>query len=277
MKFYKDQGCDVIATTRDPENAAELKSLLQGHKDKIFQLDVTKDDAVHHVVEQLSETPDVIIYNAGVKGYTKSPDIKATLLNAAMRESDSLSRIAGRELAFKVNSYGFDQTMFALKDRLLTKPQATIVYISTGVAETSHNTGGGYPFYRQSKAAGEAFARGWDIDLSECCSMESRPRVFSIVPGLVNTGMGAGVDGAAAPCLRISQMAEVIEQVRQSGDTHGVWKYDGTKVMEHQIPDSMKKATSLETPNADILNKAGFYKTPVVQPPQDGSALAYNL
>ncbi|CAM2866609.1 SDR family NAD(P)-dependent oxidoreductase [Legionella worsleiensis] len=274
VKHYKAQGHDIIATTRNPDTATELKELLHDDGDKIFQLDVTNADDVQYVIEQLPEAPDITIYNAGVKGYIKSPDIKTTLLNTTLHEEDISSRATGRELAFKVNAFGFDQTMFALKDRLLAKPQATVVYVSTGVAETSQNTGGGYPFYRQSKTAGESFARGWDIDLSERCLLEYRPRVFSIVPGLVDTGMGAGIDGAAPPCLRVAEMAKVIEQVKISGDTHGVWKYDGTKVMVHEIPDSIKRAASHVMSDAELLSKSGFYKTGAAQSSQGGSVLA---
>jgi ABC-type transport system involved in Fe-S cluster assembly fused permease/ATPase subunit len=43
---------------------------------------------------------------AGAKGYTKPPNIKATLLNAEIANGDITSRDEGRELAFQVNAYG---------------------------------------------------------------------------------------------------------------------------------------------------------------------------
>ncbi|KTD51266.1 SDR family NAD(P)-dependent oxidoreductase [Legionella quateirensis] len=260
VKHYKKQGAAVIATTRNPDAAIELKELLIGDKDKIVQLDVTDKTQVSSVLEQLSEAPDLTIYNAGVKGYTKLPETKVTLLNAALICSESDSREAGRELAFKVNAHGFDQIVFELKDKLLSKPQATVVYVSSGVAETSQNISGGYPFYRQSKTTGDSYARGWDIDLFQNTTLECRPRVFSIVPGLVDTGMGAGIDGAAPPATRIAEMAEVIAHVQLTGDTHGIWKYDGTKLMEYQIPELMKDVTLNKLSYASILAKEGLYK-----------------
>lgn len=237
VKYYKEQGYDVIATTRNLELAIELRKILTGDGDKLLHLDVVNEESISLAINQVSEAPDITIYNAGVKGYTKSPDIKTTLLNAKLMDGETSSRDVGRKLAFEVNAHGFDRVMYALQDKLLAKPQATVVYVSTGVAETSQNTGGGYPFYRQSKAAGESYAKEWDIDLSQVpgCNVNSRPRIFSLVPGLINTGMGAGIEGAAEPAKRTAEMAAVIEHVKLSGDTYGVWKYDGTKHMQHQL------------------------------------------
>jgi len=212
----------------------------------------------------IPEAPDITIYNAGVKGYTKSPDTKATLLNATLKAGETSSRDAGRKLAFEVNAHGFDRVIFALKDKLLAKPQATVAYISTGVAETSQNTSGGYPFYRQSKAAGESYAKEYDEDFRQVpdCTPTSRPRVFSLIPGLVNTGMGAGIDGAAEPVKRVAEMAAVIKHVKLTGDTYGVWKYDGTKNMQHDLPESVANVFNTDTKDsaAKILANVGLYQ-----------------
>jgi NAD(P)-dependent dehydrogenase (short-subunit alcohol dehydrogenase family) len=126
--------------------------------------------------------------------------------------------------------------MSVLKDKILLKHKTVVAYISTGVAATSQNTGGGYPHYRQSKAAGDAYVRGWDVDLCENTTGDLRPRIFSIIPGLINTGMGAGIEGAADPIKRVAEMGAVIEHVKITGDTHGVWKYDGTKHVQYELP-----------------------------------------
>lgn len=31
-------------------------------------------------------------------------------------------------------------------------------------------------------------------------------------------------------------MAAVIEHVKITGDTHGIWKYDGTKHVQYELP-----------------------------------------
>ncbi|MDP1601701.1 MAG: SDR family NAD(P)-dependent oxidoreductase [Legionella sp.] len=261
VRHYKHQGHTVMATCRNPSSAVELNELLCGVDDRIIQLDVTDTESVLSLKEQLAEAPDITIYNAGVKGYTKFPDNQMTLLNATFHSEGLSSREAGQNLAFQVNAHGFDKILFVLSDILLKKPKATVVYVTTGVAVTQLNTSGGYPFYRESKAAGDAFARNWDIELSKLSSLDSRPRVFSIVPGLVDTGMGAGVDGAAVPSVRIADMAKVIMHVKETGDTHGVWTYDGTKFTEYQLPDSMKEVNPHSYSNATILTNKGIYKT----------------
>jgi NAD(P)-dependent dehydrogenase (short-subunit alcohol dehydrogenase family) len=262
VKYYKAQGYDVIATTRNLDLAIELRKILTGDGDKLLQLDVVNEESVSLAINQISYAPDITIYNAGVKGYTKSPNTKVTLLNAILTHGETSSREAGRKLAFEVNAHGFDRVMHALQDKLLAKPQATVVYISTGVAETSQNTGGGYPFYRQSKAAGESYAKEWDLDLLQGCTVNSRPRVFSIVPGLINTGMGAGIDGAVEPAKRIAEMATVIEHVKFTGDTFGVWKYDGNKHMQHQLPEGIKVFnTGTQESAVKILARDGLYPT----------------
>ncbi|KTD69839.1 hypothetical protein Lsan_0117 [Legionella santicrucis] len=74
--------------------------------------------------------------------------------------------------------------------------------------------------------------------------------------------------------LRVTEMAKVIEQVKISGDTHGVWKYDGSKVMEHEIPGSIKRAAAHEMSDVEFSSKSGFYKTDAAQSSQGGSRLA---
>lgn len=82
VKYYKGSNYIVIATTKNIEAAIELRGLLTGSDDKILELDVTNTDSVILAMSHVQNAPDIIIYNAGVKGYTKYPDIKATLLMA---------------------------------------------------------------------------------------------------------------------------------------------------------------------------------------------------
>lgn len=241
VKYYKGRNYIVIATTKNIEAAIKLRGLLTGSDDKILELDVTNTDSVILAMSHIQNSPDIIIYNAGVKGYTKHPDIKATLLNAQLVNSDISSRDVGRELAFQVNAQGFDRVLSVLKDKILMKHKIVVAYISTGVADTSQNTDGGYPHYRQSKAAGDAYARGWDVDLCHDTVLDLRPRIFSIIPGLVNTGMGVGIEGAADPIKRVADMAEIIEHVKITGDTHGIWKYDGTKHVQYELPVMIRR------------------------------------
>ena len=263
VKYYKKQAYTVIATTRDINSASaiELKKLLS-EGDKLLKLDAASDDSVTSAMHQLQEAPEITIYNAGVKGYTKSPETKPTLLNSQLTTGNDSSRSAGRQLAMEVNANGLDRILYALKDKLLQKPNSAVVYISTGVA--NNNTGGGYPFYRQTKAAGEAFARGWDVDLREASRLVSFPRIFSIIPGLVNAGMGKGIGDAADPEKRIAEMAAVIEHVISTGDTHGVWSYDRTKVVEYPLPDCVTKESKTDAKSAAKLSASmGIYKTKI--------------
>ncbi len=240
VKYYLQQGHFVVATTRNIETATELNALLP--PDQILQLDVTKEASVSVTMAQVDRAPDITIYNAGVKGYTKLPNNeKATVSNAQLITDNVASREAGMYQAFEVNAFGFQRVMRELKKHLIVRPKSTVVYVSTGVADTAQNTSGGYPFYRESKAAGEAFARNWYLDCLSETTLDTCPRIFSIIPGLVDTGMGKDINGAVDPGSRVAEMAAVIENVRISGDTHGVWKYNNTKCATYHLPDIIEK------------------------------------
>ena len=268
VKEYRTRGYRVIATTRNSETASALKSELDP-LDILLEMDVTQEDSVKEAMAQVTGPLDIVMYVSGDKGYKKTAGVKSTLWNAEFFPGHPESRSEGRAKAFEVNAFGFDRVMHALKEKLLGTPKASVVYIGTGVADPAQHTSDLYPFYAESKETGTALARSWGNVFIEQ-HLESSPeiptpahtkfvevntatkglmgipvmpyvRVFTLIPGLVNTGMGAGVDGAADPKKRVSEMADCAKYVQETGDTFGAWKYDRTKQVTYDLPNGLQK------------------------------------
>ena len=181
VKHYKALGYHVTATTRNIAEAVELKALL-APEDKLLELDVTKPESVTAAISQFSEAPDLTIYNAGVKGYTAIPNVETTVFNVENIVGGPVAMEEGMKLAFEVNAFGLHRVLNGFKNMLIAKDNATVVYVSSGVADPAQCTSAAYPFYRQSKLAGESFARAHDNALAQEKDCDSRPRVFSIIP-----------------------------------------------------------------------------------------------
>lgn len=67
---YVADGWHVIATCRNPEKAAQLKTLLRGHDNlTVFQMDVQDTGSIARLKKSLRNVPiDVLLNNAGVVG-----------------------------------------------------------------------------------------------------------------------------------------------------------------------------------------------------------------
>jgi NAD(P)-dependent dehydrogenase (short-subunit alcohol dehydrogenase family) len=69
-KQYADRGCKIIATARNPADAAELNKLAASHKDfKVEALDVTDRPAIDVLAQKYAAQPiDLLLNNAGIGG-----------------------------------------------------------------------------------------------------------------------------------------------------------------------------------------------------------------
>ena len=225
-KYYLAQGYQVTATYNNPHTSNELFTM-RSPKLSFKCCNVTNYLDVQRLASCVTDV-DLIIYNAGTKGYNTSftkPEANTT---------DELN------IAMSVNCYGVD---FVIREffKSIQRAHFQFVYMSTGVSSTQDNASGNYHPYRVSKAAGNALVRNWDIRFAENWlekgnPLAERPTLFALTPGLVDVGMGKGVTGAMPPQQAISTMAEVIKHVGNTKNSHALWSYKGEKIENYIIP-----------------------------------------
>ena len=178
LEFVKQltaRGEEVDATARAPEEASDLRDLLQpGVRLRIHQLDVGDDASVTAFAGQLPSGPvDVLVNNAGVSGVKGGEPI----------DPADILRV------FNVNAVGTLRVVRALLPRLREGKAKKIVNLTSQLGSISEATGGRYA-YRLSKAALNMATRLLAEDLRA-----DGIRTVALHPGWVQTRMG----GSAAP------------------------------------------------------------------------------
>ena len=243
-KHYLSQGWEVVATYRDETKSEGLFALKENKNLTIIKCDVTQAEDF----KAFDEVNDInlVIYNAGTKGYTKR---FATPDEITDEEID---------LAHAVNAKGLNSALRALKSKLLAMPQSLFVYMSTGVSSTADNKGGLYSPYRASKAEANSFIRTWDIYLTTLWlaqnkPLEQRPLLFALTPGLIDIGMGKDVNGALSVKDGMNNMQNVIAHVSETQDTHALWTHDGKKLETYPFPNVINEYK--EKNKAEVKNK----------------------
>jgi NAD(P)-dependent dehydrogenase (short-subunit alcohol dehydrogenase family) len=209
---YALAGWRVFATCRYPEQADELKCLARAHEDlTIHRLDVTRDDQIHTLVEDLQDRPlDVLINNAGIYHEKFLPQ-GAPFDYAAWMTT------------FQVNTMGPLRTTQALVNHLLRGQKRLVVAISSHMGSIAEIDSPGSYFYRSSKAALNAVMKG--------LSLELRPLDIGVLilhPGWVRTRMG----GPDAPLLAeesVRGMRSLVDGFT-AADTGRFFRYNGTEI-----------------------------------------------
>lgn len=247
VKYYLNQGNHVTATYRDFSASTELFAIQDCPLTKI-ECDVTNTKQIESLTQSVSSF-DIIIYNAGTKGYSKkfsTPDENTD------EELD---------LAYSVNCKGLNAAIRAFLPKILKHPQCKFIYMSTGVSSIQDNASGNYHPYRISKLAGNQTIRNFDLLVTKKWiesdqDITLRPLLFALTPGMVDIGMAAGVEGAMPVDEAIRKMIEVINHVSKTQDTHGLWSYNGKKIDSYVTPQVLqeyenKKPAVQETKNTE--------------------------
>ncbi|MDP1836410.1 MAG: SDR family NAD(P)-dependent oxidoreductase [Chlamydiales bacterium] len=221
----------VIATYRDPERVSELLALEERYPDRIriYQLDVTDEEAITHFATNVTEGVDILVLNAGiVRGAPRSHPPQNTAQEA-------------REL-MEVNAYAPDNIMRALYLKLL-KPHSCAVYITSTLSHHGSNITGRTHHYRASKAAGNMLIQDWNIELARLWVEEmkgdyrTRPCAFPISPGLVKTDMSGPNSNAPLTVEQsVKGMTAVITEVRQGDKQCSLRLYDGSTLEPYPDP-----------------------------------------
>lgn len=206
---YASQGWRVIATARDPAEAAELQALAAEPSDvRIEALDVADVASVDALAGRLRGQPvDVLINNAGMFG----DPTKSRLGSIDYAQFDSV---------FRTNALGPLKVSEALLPNLKLGKRKRIVAISAPAGSLTHAeavpTPGTSYFYRGSKAALNMFVISLSKDLSRDGIV-----VLAVSPGAVAPKLA---DGREAPNTvsidrSVAGMMDVI--ARSSADDSG--------------------------------------------------------
>lgn len=172
---YAARGYTVIATTRHPAEAADLKALAAKNKSVVVEpLDVTDVASIESLAAKYKGKPiDILINNAGAMG----PPAKQAMGSLDLKLFQQV---------METNVFGAMAVTSAFKDNVIASEQKKVIAI-TSVAGSM--TGpweriGGIYFYRASKAALNNVMRGMGIDLKK------QGVIFGLVaPGAADTDM----------------------------------------------------------------------------------------
>ena len=196
-KWYAEQGWNVVATCRRPEQADDLNALAAQHDNvSVEQLDVTSEEQITALAERHAGRPiDLLINNAGILG-----ELPRQALGGL--DYDSFSQIMA------VNVFGPLRISEALMENVVAA-EGKIVAITSGLASiTMMERLRGFYFYRISKAG---LNMGW-----RALRTDLQPRgvtVLLVSPGMVETRL-LEQSGYRGPALTtdesVSAMAEII-------------------------------------------------------------------
>ncbi|AQS36080.1 dehydrogenase of unknown specificity, short-chain alcohol dehydrogenase like [Shewanella psychrophila] len=173
VKQYLQDGWNVTACCREPEQAAELTQLLDKNDSlSVFQLDVTDHQGLQLLANNLQGEPiDLLINNAGYYGP------KGSLLGDI--DVDEWRRV------FEINSIAPLKVLEAFRANLKLASSSTFAILSSKMGSMGDNTSGGAYIYRSSKAAINSVVKSLSVDLRE-----DNIAVVALHPGWVRTEMG---------------------------------------------------------------------------------------
>jgi NAD(P)-dependent dehydrogenase (short-subunit alcohol dehydrogenase family) len=217
-KQYAEKGWTVIATTRNPDGAKELKDLAAKYKTiTIEKLDLMDEPGINLLANRYKGKPiDLVICNAGVLG-----DLPGQTLGGFS--------YANFQDVMGANVYGNLAVAQAFRENVIASGQKKIVAITSGAGIISTKGGGGnIYFYRASKVALNMSMKGVANDLKDKGVV-----VGIIAPGAADTGMRRDLVGAERaskdlkPADSVTGMIKVIDGLTQANSAQ-VYNYDGS-------------------------------------------------
>ncbi len=216
VRQYAAQGWTVIATARNPGNAAELKGLAATHANiRIEDLDVRDAGALKALAAKYAGVPiDVLINNAGVLG-------------ALERQRLGSFDFEEFQNVMSVNTLAPLAISDAFRAHIAASAHRKIIGITSGSGIISGEVGGGSYFYKASKIGLNITFRALAADLAR-----DRIVVGLIAPGAVNTDMRREAVGAAAAARDLPVDESVRAMIRtidrlKAADSGRAFNYDG--------------------------------------------------
>ncbi|STX52367.1 oxidoreductase with NAD(P)-binding Rossmann-fold domain [Legionella busanensis] len=185
----KEKGYYVIGCCRNPSEANELKPLA----DEVIQLDVTSDQDIASLKQNLNNRPiDLLVNNAGTSG-----EQGVTIGNI-----DRENFLA----VINVNCVSVVKLSDALLPNIEASQEKNILVISSVMGSITENKSGKSYAYRTSKAAVNCVMRSFAIDVQN-----KGIHVMLIHPGWVKTAMG----GPNASIDAKTSVAKILKQAEQ--------------------------------------------------------------
>lgn len=191
---YAERGWTVIATARQPKEAADLQRLAAERDNvRIEKLDVTSDRSVRSLAARYKGTPiDLLINNAGILGDT-------TAQKYGTYDFDVYDEVAD------VNLKGPLRMVEAFMDNVAASRQKKIISMSSAVGSIEM-TFGGQVFYRSTKAALNMAMRTLSKEVKRDPDPNRKALIFGMInPGIVDTGFAKNVP---VPMITARESAE---------------------------------------------------------------------
>lgn len=210
VRQLKARGERVIATARNPDNATELRSLLD-KADRIEPLDVADRGSADRLGYNLGgERIDALINNAGVGG-------KGEPLEQA--DTENILRV------LDINAVGPMRVTKALLTQLRAGDRKLIINVSSQLGSITNAKGGSSYAYRSSKAALNMLTRHLACELGE-----QGFTCVTIHPGWVQTDMG-GPEAHLTTEQSVSNiLTNIIDAATHSTHNGTFRNFDGTEL-----------------------------------------------
>lgn len=193
-EYYLNNGYNVVATARKPEEATELNLLKKKFKKQLLvvKLDVTSEadmEALGSILKKKKIAIDIAISNAGV----------------TIKEEFGEWTAKAFEINFRVNTMG--AALFAQEIAPFLKEGAKIVQISSGAGSiTYQKKSNGLDFYCMSKAGLNMLSKKLAARL-----VERNIIVVSMTPGGVKTDMNPTAKTSVADAVKT--MAQTVDKL----------------------------------------------------------------
>ncbi len=207
---YAADGWRVLATCRDPQNADALDALADNGDVKVFALDVTSQEQIGKLADELQdESIDILINNAGYYGSKGS--------SLGHIDHDDWIKV------LEINTLAPLFVTEAFVEQVARSDKKLIAILTSKMGSLEDNTSGGSYLYRSSKAGVNQIAKSLSIDLAH-----RNIKVALLHPGWVQTDMG-GPNALIDVPTSVTGLRDVLANVTpaQSG---AFLAYDGAQI-----------------------------------------------
>lgn len=202
-EHFAAQGCHVLATARNIDDATALKKLQEKHELlEIFPLDLAQQDSIEAFTAALQDRSiDILINNAGTTGR------EGHGLEPGTRSRDNLD-IENWQEAMQINCIGPVSLSYGLLENLKSGQDKKVINISSIVGSIPHWRGAVHNFnlaYQTSKAAFSMAISGLSDDFNA-----HGITTVAVHPGWVRTDMG-GEHGELSTAQAVQRIADLID------------------------------------------------------------------
>ena len=219
-KVYAEKGWKVLACCRNPDAAADLRTLAgrDGLDISVHALDVTDPDSVAALGAELKDLAiDILMNNAGTTGPKEYDEQMKDHMFGNM-DYDNWVDI------FKVNTMGPMRMAEAFVDNVARSEEKTIINISTHFGSIAiQQEGRGYG-YASTKAALNMVTK-----LLSCELKDRGITVIALAPGRVKTRLGGWDDAPLTVEFSVAKQHEVLDSLGPE-NTGEFWAFRGDQV-----------------------------------------------